>query len=75
MQMNVMSTNQPAAITAAHQRLDAAASLIQPIELSSCRVYEPASSGAEMQKMAEVAICTQPLNQPSDGRVSFDSHE
>ena len=75
MQMNVMSTSHPAAMTAAHQRLPAVLSSIQPTELRNCKVYEPARSGAEMQKMAEVTIWTQPLNQPNDGRVSFDSHE
>ena len=56
MQMKVIRTSHPDAITAAHHRLPAVPSLIHPTELKNCNVYEPARSGAEMQKIAEVAI-------------------
>jgi hypothetical protein len=46
----------------------------QPHSLNSWRVYAPATRGAEMQNRTLVATCTQPLNQPTVGWTSLDSH-
>ena len=64
MQMNVMRTSQQAATMAWYPRSFAVVEEIQLRSLANWRVYAPATSGAEMQKMTLVATCTHPLNHP-----------
>ena len=65
MQMKVMSASQKAAATAAVPTEAAVESEIQPHSLNSCRVYWPATMGADTQNSTEVATWTHPLNQPA----------
>src|SRR5664280_102380 len=74
MQMKVMMASQMPATTAAVPTDPAVESEIQPHPLRSCSVYWPATMGAEMQNRMLVATWTHPLNQPTYGLTSLDSH-